>query len=53
MFDMFKTSTRIALRFSSLTALLLVIFGVIINLIFFFFWIQGEQRLLKVPLEVK
>ncbi len=50
---MFKTSTRIALRFSSLTALLLVIFGVIINLIFFWFWVQGEQRLLKVPLEVK
>lgn len=50
---MFKTSTRIALRFSSLTALLLVIFGVIINLIFFWFWVHGEQRLLKIPLEVR
>ncbi len=50
---MLKTSTRIALRFSGLTAILLVIFGIIINLIFFLFWVRGEQHLLKVPLEVK
>ncbi len=53
MFSNLKTSSRIALRFSWLTALLLIIFWFIINLVFFWFWVSGEQRLLKIPLNVK